>query len=184
MHIYAITNTVNDKIYVGQHAGDLPAYLLLNFRRAVSSDRWNDKPVLYRAIRKYGPEAFVIRSLVVASDKQQVNELERFFIRTLDARDPEIGYNLAEGGTGGATRTGYKNSPEHVLRARLGITGKPKSPEHRKNLSLAKTGVPNPSIAESNIRRRMKIPTLAALRNRRYRANKKAKEATCLMSQP
>jgi group I intron endonuclease len=177
MHVYAITNMVNDKIYVGQHCGDLSAYLKLNFRRAVSADRWNDKPVLYRAIRKYGPESFVITSLIRAIDKQQLNEMERFFIRTTDARVPEFGYNLAEGGTGGATRTGYKNSPEHIAKCKLGMRGIPKSAEHRKNLSIAKTGVPNPAIAESNIRRRSENPSLAALRNREYRARKKQRRA-------
>jgi hypothetical protein len=59
------------------------------------------------------------------------------------------------------------------------MTGKPKSEEHRKHLSESKMGKPAPAVVESNIRRRHENPSLAALRNRRYRAVKKAKEAQC-----
>ena len=100
----------NGKWYVGQHSGaDLEAYLDLQCRRAHSARR-NDKPLLYRAIRKHGADAFLIKSLVTTDDKVQMNELERFFIRVMGSRLPDIGYNLAEGDTGGATRSGCKNS--------------------------------------------------------------------------
>jgi group I intron endonuclease len=173
MWIYCITNPVNNKIYIGQHSGDLEKYLALNFRRA-SGKRQNDKPLLYRAIRKYGP-VFSITGLVRPIDKAQADALERFFIRCLDARDPEIGYNLAEGGTGGNTSEGLKRSPETKEKIRLAHLGKPKSEEHKKKLSEAKTGKPAPAVSESNIRRRDKNPTKHALRCRRYRERLKQK---------
>ncbi len=178
MHIYAITNTVNSKIYVGQHSrDDLQAYLDLQFRRAVSDKRGNDKPLLYRAIRKYGPDAFVISSLVRPCDKEQMNALEKFFVRTLDSRDLEVGYNLAEGGLGGATCNGRKNTPHQIAAIVAYMTGRPKSAEHRKHLSESKMGKPAPAVVESNIRRRSEHPSKAALRNRIYRAAKKEREA-------
>jgi group I intron endonuclease len=176
MHVYKITNIVNDKIYVGQHGGDdLQAYLALNCGRALGGSRQNDKPLLYRAIRKYGREAFSIESLVRPIDKDQTNKLEKFFIRTLEAQNPEIGYNLTEGGTGGATRFG-PHAPEAIEKMHLAQMGKPKSPEHRKNLSVARTGVPNPKMEAIWAQRpRNENPSPAAIRNRRYRANKKQK---------
>jgi group I intron endonuclease len=180
MHIYVVTNLKNDKIYIGQHSGDdLQAYLRLQCLRAFSERRSKDKPLLYRAIRKHGAEAFVVASLVCPCDKQQMNELEKFFIRTLDARDPEIGYNLTEGGTGGATRCGYKNSEHQKEAVSSALTGRSKSPEHRKHLSESKLGKPAPAVAESNIRRRHENPSLAALRSRKYRADKKKREVSC-----
>jgi hypothetical protein len=146
----------------------------LNAARAFGRTRWNDKPYLYRAIRKYGREAFSIHSLVNASDRAQTGELEKFFIRTIGTQNPAIGYNLAEGGTGGATRFG-PHTPEAIEKMRLANTGRPKSPEHRKNLSIAKTGIPAPAVVESNIRRRSENPSPAALRSREYRARKKMK---------
>jgi|SRR5208282_85131 len=181
MHIYAITNTANGKIYVGQHSkDDLPAYLAMQCRRAVSGGRMNDKPLLYRAIRKYGTETFVISSLVCPCDKDQMNALEKFFVRVLESRDLEIGYNLAEGGLGGATCNGRKNTQHQIDVIRAYMTGRPKSPEHRKHLSESKMGKSAPAVVESNIRRRMAVPTLAALRNRKYRVAKKEREGTCL----
>lgn len=172
MHVYCITNKINGKIYVGLHEGNLPEYLAMNTARAFGKTRWNDKPFLYRAIRKYGREEFSIYPLVDALDRTQAGELEKFFIRTLETRNPEIGYNLTEGGTGGATRFG-PHTPDAIEKMRLANRGKPKSPEHRKRLSVAKMGIPAPAVAVSNVRRRSENPSLAALRSRAYRERKK-----------
>lgn len=99
MHVYVITNTVNDKIYVGQHSkDDLQKYLRHKIKDAFSGHCKSRH--LVSAIHKYGSEAFTIQSLVRPIDKQQMDELEKFFIRTLDARTPAIGYNLTDGGEG------------------------------------------------------------------------------------
>lgn len=176
MHVYAITNSVNDKAYVGIHEGDLASYLSMNTARAFGKTRWNDKPFLYRAIRKHGRDAFSIHSLVNAVDRIQAGELEKFFIRTMETQNPEIGYNLTAGGTGGATRFGPL-APHVIDALRLAVTGVPKSPEHRKNLSIAKKGVPNPKMEAIWAQRpRNENPSPAAIRNRRYRAKKKQKQ--------
>ena len=179
MYVYMITNEVNGKVYIGQHDGtDLQKYLTLNGRRAFGKSRHGSKPLLYRAIRKHGVDSFVIHPLVQPVDKSQANQLERFFIRTFDARNPEIGYNLAEGGTGGATRWG-KHKPESVEKMRLAQSGVAKSEKHRQSISRAKTGIPNPAVVESNLRRRCDNPSPAALRNRAYRLRQKAREVQC-----
>ena len=167
MYVYAITNVVNGKVYIGIHEGDLSEYLTLNCGRACGKNRAGDKPHLYRAIRKHGRESFAIRPLVEAIDREQAGSLEKFFIRTLETRDPEIGYNLAEGGLGGATRWG-KHKPESVEKMRIAAR-KPKSLQHRQSLSLSALGKVCPGVAASNLRRRSLNPSLAALRNRRYR---------------
>lgn len=142
MHVYVITNTANGKLYIGQHAGyDLQMYLREQCLRANRPSNANYKPLLYRAIRKYGAGAFCISSLVRPVDKEQMNELEKFFIRTCEARNPESGYNLAVGGTGGATRNGYTNTVEQRRKASLAHTGKPKSQAHRYSLSKSKLGI-------------------------------------------
>lgn len=180
MHVYAITNTENGKIYIGQHSSDdLSTYFSMQCRRALSGGRMNDKPLLYRAIRKHGSDAFVIASLVCPCDKKQMNALEKFFIRTLESRELAIGYNLAEGGLGGATRNGCKNTEHQKESVALALRGHPKSLEHRRHLSESRIGIPAPAVIESNIRRRHENPSPAALANRKYRAAKKEREVIC-----
>lgn len=167
--IYCITCIPSTKVYFGKHDGDPEAYLNLNYGRARGRSRQNDKPLLYRAMRKYERPDFVIHTVVQAIDDEQANALEKFFIRTTDARNPEFGYNLAEGGTGGNTSEGRKHRPESIEKMRLAQLGKEKSPAHRRNLSIAKIGTSCPAVVESNIRRRGTNPTAHALACRRYR---------------
>jgi group I intron endonuclease len=158
MHVYAIQNRVNDKIYIGQTVQNLERYLRSDITRALlkGEDR---KPHLYNAIRKWGPENFSIHSLVEALDKDQADKLEQFFIRTLETQDRDIGYNIAAGGGGSfgykrivsdeqrekfrVTSTGRKQSEETKAKrvATMTANGKMlKSPEWRQKISQGKMG--------------------------------------------
>ena len=176
--IYLITNLVNGKIYVGQHSGpDLQAYLEFNLHAAFLQSRRNNKPILYRAMRKYEASAFTISCLFQAPDKRQQNEAEKFLIRLLASRQRSVGYNLAEGGTGGNTREGYTNSPEHCAKTGAALKGRPKSDEHCRKISVAKTGTVCPEVSAANIARRSSNPTPAGIRNRLYRERQKLRAA-------
>lgn len=123
MHVYAITNSVNGKIYVGQHChDDLQAYLRHNIRHALANAR--TKTRLYNAIRKYGTDAFSIRSLISNIEGlSQLNALEIFFIRTLETQDDEIGYNITAGG-GGQLGTSRPHTEEQKTRMSEIMTGR------------------------------------------------------------
>lgn len=139
MQVYQITNHINGKIYVGLHGkDDLQAYLAENGVRANRPSAANLKPLLFRAIRKYGIENFSIKSLVRPVDTDQMRHLEIFFIKVLDSRNPEVGYNLACGGSGGATTLGRKHRPESIVKMSEAQKNVPKSSSHRANLSKAK----------------------------------------------
>ncbi len=146
MHVYVITNTVNGKIYVGQHSGDnLQKYLN---RRCNMALRGVTRTVLIdRAIRKYGRQAFVIQSLVNPIDKPQMDGLEKFFIRTFESRNPEIGYNITAGGGGAlgvvSTRKGTKQKPlSEETRRKIGLAHRARTftKEHLLKLSKANKG--------------------------------------------
>lgn len=110
MHVYCITNNINGKLYVGQHSkDDLEAYFAYNIRMAGRPSAQHHKPLLYRAITKYGAQAFTIESLVSPVDKDQMDKLETFFIRTFETQNLEIGYNISPGGGMGGLFT-----PEHI----------------------------------------------------------------------
>jgi len=138
MHIYAITNVANGKIYVGQHSkDDLPAYLAYNIRAA---------------------DAFVIRSLVCPIDKEQMDKLEMFFIRTLETQDDSVGYNITAGGGGrlGIKRLHTQEEKDHMSQVMMGreITwadkisasqkNRPLTPGHVAALKLGQKGCKKP----------------------------------------
>lgn len=174
-YVYLITNLVNGKIYVGQHYGKrtLDAYFRFNLQAAFLPSCWNKKKILYSAVRKYGPENFALTILFQPSSLRQTNRLERFLIRQLNARDPNVGYNIAEGGSCGMSTLGRKLTEEHKQAVSRAHKGKPKSAETRRRMSLGKKGIPNPGAAEANKRRRHPNPTTSVLKTRRCREYKR-----------
>jgi len=96
MKVYAITNLLNGKVYVGQTTQPLEYYLYQQGWRARSSKY--AKPKLYAAIRKYGIENFKIESLLDCESHEEMNFAEIAFIYALQTQ--LLGYNLADGGGG------------------------------------------------------------------------------------
>lgn len=62
---------------------------------------------LGRAIKKYGKEWFTVEQIDAGNTPEQALELEKWWIKRLGAKHP-TGYNLTDGGEGGATVTGRK----------------------------------------------------------------------------
>lgn len=124
MILYLLTNTVNGKVYVGKTVRkNLNAYL--------SVKRWQAKngnpgrmPVV-NAIAKYGWDKFEVRELCRCADSDTLNAIEKQWIKDLDARNPEKGYNVCEGG--GLGRLGLKNSKDH--NQKIGAANKGRKPK-------------------------------------------------------
>lgn len=132
MRIYKITNTVNGKVYVGQTVQTLERRWALHKHQAKHRNR-----PLYRSIRKYGIQHFVVElleELSPGSSQQILDEKERFWIAHLNAMVPS-GYNLTSGGDGKSflseetkarisqAKLGKSRSPETVEAMRLGAMG-------------------------------------------------------------
>jgi len=93
MYIYKTTNLLNGKIYVGQskfNPEDNPTYL-------------GSGCLLIRAVRCYGSQNFRKEILELCDNKDQLCELERYWIATLKSNVRGVGYNICEGGTWGDT---------------------------------------------------------------------------------
>ena len=163
MIIYKITNTINQKVYIGQYSGK-------RFDLYFGSGK-----ILKLAIKKYGKENFQKEILEYCETKALLNEREKFWIAELNSNNPEVGYNITLGGTGGnlgdewliLVKNGVRKGEHHPLYgksnlSRLGkaswnkgltketdirllefsnnLLGRTFTDEHRKNLSKAKQG--------------------------------------------
>lgn len=92
MIIYLITNLVNGKLYVGQTIRSI-------------EERWKnhtDDIVVDRAIKKYGVKNFKIEQILSCSSQKELDFWENFLIKLLDTKNPNIGYNIKDGGASGA----------------------------------------------------------------------------------
>ena len=132
--VYKITNTENDKVYIG-------------YSSRGATDRWyqhcanaftrSKKSKLYSTMRKYGKESFVVESIYEGKDALYK---ENDYI--VEYNSKENGYNMTDGGE--ANRLGIPNSEEQKAKISASLKGRKKPPRsvaHRKALSEAKKGI-------------------------------------------
>ena len=94
--IYKITNQVNGKIYIGKTMKDS---VKRRFYQHKSSARLNRQSALYKAMRKYGEDKFVIEVLLqINCSEQELNNLEKKFISDNKSCVRNVGYNMTDGG--------------------------------------------------------------------------------------
>lgn len=136
--IYKITNTLNNKVYIGQTIHYLFPLKRINahFKKA-----GNGVDLVYRAFKKYGKDIFSIDLIATALDLHTGNELEKFFIKHFNSLVP-IGYNIREGGLNGGKLP--KEIIEKIANKNRGkpskLKGVPKSVEHKQNMSKSRKG--------------------------------------------
>lgn len=94
--IYKITNLLNNKVYIGQSINISQRWKAHRNCPFNPNNDVYDLP-LYRAIRKYGLDNFSFTVLEECTP-EELNDKEKFWIQTLNANDPNFGYNLTEGG--------------------------------------------------------------------------------------
>jgi group I intron endonuclease len=138
-YLYCITDTLNNKVYIGQSNKE--------------TERWRqhkyfsrqEKPIQYvhRAMAKYGVENFVYEVIATCKTPEDANETETQLIIQYDSRNSEKGYNIAPGGETpwnlGLPKdqnplTGIPRSLEVRAKISSGNMGKimPPASEHRK----------------------------------------------------
>lgn len=167
MLIYCIYCEENNKYYVGQHVGTgLQAYLRKKLQHARQHTEKNNH--IYSALRKYPFESFSIWPLAEVSTKDELDNLERLWIIALDARNDEVGMNIAAGGEGGWL--GMKHKPESIEKMRVhpnrpnGFTTEKQKADH----SVRMAGSGNPMFGK---KRTMDERTLISTRRRSHPSN-------------
>lgn len=102
MIIYKITNLMNNKIYIGQTTQTLKERM-----RAHLKDYKRNLPIdvdLY----KYGIENFKVEVIDNATNKEELDQKEIYYIKLYNSKYPN-GYNLSDGGS---TTKGYHHRQE------------------------------------------------------------------------
>lgn len=131
MYIYQITNTVNGKIYIGKTTKTIEE----RFQGHIRHSRRQGQTLLYRALRKYGTEAFITTELESGFDNEDaLNEAEIRYIAELKPQ-----YNMTAGGDGTSGLVVSEETRKKLSEVRK---GKPKSEEHKRKISEAKKGKP------------------------------------------
>ena len=91
-YIYKTTNKVNGKIYIGQHKAE-------KFEPGIYVGSGS---ILKKAIKKYGRASFECECLKECNSKEELDQQEKYWIEFFSSRDPNLGYNIVEGGFGGS----------------------------------------------------------------------------------
>lgn len=113
--VYITTNNINGKKYIGQKKYD-------------KENRWVDYlgsgVALNKAIAKYGRENFSKIIIEHCETKEKLNEREIFWINFYDAINDKGFYNIASGGDGGNTISGYTKEQKEMLSSKLSAARK------------------------------------------------------------
>lgn len=109
MWIYKITNIQNNKVYVGQTIRPIKNRFHRHIRDAMNNILDTH---FARAIRKYGPENFIIEQIDSAESQDELNQKEQYWIRYYNSVNS--GYNE----TGAITKCGgntYKSKTKEEM---------------------------------------------------------------------
>lgn len=90
MVIYKITCLKNNKIYIGQTKNTSRRRFEHHVKGALTNDLDTH---LARAIRKYGPENFILEDIDFAENQEDLTEKEYYWINFYESFKPDIGYN-------------------------------------------------------------------------------------------
>ena len=104
-YIYITENKINGKKYIGQKKSDE----FLNKKYLGSG------AILKKAIKKYGEENFTVTMLCECDSKEELDEMEIYFISFYNAQTDPNFYNLTRGGEsglGGPKFKGHKHTDE------------------------------------------------------------------------
>lgn len=124
MVIYKITNLINGKLYIGQTTRSIQT----RFNGHMSDMRKNKTTPICNALRLYGKDNFQIEVIAMASTKEELNRLERFYIQEFNSLKPS-GYNIEIGGSNVfISSKGIKQSQDWIEKRtaprRTPVTGK------------------------------------------------------------
>lgn len=134
-YIYSILNTINYKIYIGQTTS--PKNRWVSHKCEANSKRLHYP--IHKAIKKYGIENFQF-SIIEVCDYNDVDNLEKFWIKKFNSRDSNMGYNLALGGNVSSGWHHSEESKRKISESNMGKEMSPHTDEWKERMSEIMTG--------------------------------------------
>jgi group I intron endonuclease len=120
--IYVLTNTINNKIYIGQTWEEN-----VEDRMGRNGSGYHGSQYLFNAIKYHGVENFKYTVLEICFDKELADYFEKYYIKIFNTQNRDIGYNIAEGG--GAPMQGQHHTPETKAKISATTKGRKLPPE-------------------------------------------------------
>jgi group I intron endonuclease len=130
-YIYRITNTINKKVYIGQTIQETVEKRWELHRRLAKKDK--GCTALKEAFKKYGIDKFKFEVLIICFNEDCI-AYEKEYIKKYNALVPN-GYNISEGGNGGALFKGKQHTEETKNKLRETSKAYYNNPENRKKHS-------------------------------------------------
>lgn len=130
--IYKITNTINHKIYIGQHTTD-----------KLEDGYFGSGVLIKKAIKKYGVKSFKKEFLAFTDNEDNLDFLEKYYIKKYKSN--VLGYNLTNGGERNfsvSEESREKNRLSHLGKT-TALRGRSLSPEHKDKISRSNKGHKN-----------------------------------------
>lgn len=125
-YIYKTTNLINNKVYIGKKESSsyVPSYL-------------GSGKLIRKAIAKYGVENFKNEIVDVASNKEELNQKERYYISLYKEQYKNSCYNIATGGDGGNVIEHWTGDDREAFSEKMKAINKERcsTPEFRKSTS-------------------------------------------------
>lgn len=157
--IYKITNSVNNKVYIGQ------TWRTLSERFAAHKSASNKYCVkLHNAFNKHGREKFSINLITFCHTQEVADQLERYFIEAFDS--VKNGYNITYGGGG---IHGFRHLQSTKQKISKSLTGTKQTREHKTNLANSRRGQKRSLETRQNMSKaalgRKRVKTGAVIKN-------------------
>lgn len=132
--IYKITNTINDKVYIGQTTN--------TFNRRYRAGKWwkyTTNRHLISSVNMYGHEVFEVdKEFDIAMTKEELDLKEKLWIEYYQSNNRLYGYNIEDGGANGKlNEEARKRMKEIALKNAEAKRGVPRSEKDKKAIQDA-----------------------------------------------